>query len=66
MWVPEFAVGTAKKSKKPTRGSGGSGGGAASGAVTAPMQGTIVKVMVEVGQTIAVGDAVAVLEAMKM
>jgi acetyl-CoA/propionyl-CoA carboxylase biotin carboxyl carrier protein len=30
------------------------------------MQGTIVKVMVEVGQTIAVGDAVVVLEAMKM
>ena len=66
MWVPEFAVGTAKKIKKQTRGSGGAGGGAASGAVTAPMQGTIVKVMVEVGQTIAVGDAVVVLEAMKM
>jgi acetyl-CoA/propionyl-CoA carboxylase biotin carboxyl carrier protein len=30
------------------------------------MQGTIVKVMVEVGQTVAVGDAVVVLEAMKM
>jgi acetyl-CoA/propionyl-CoA carboxylase biotin carboxyl carrier protein len=66
MWVPEFAIGTAKKTKKPTRGSGSAGGGAASGAVTAPMQGTIVKVMVEVGQTIAVGDAVVVLEAMKM
>ena len=66
MWVPEFTVGTAKKSKKPTRGSGGAGGGAASGAVEAPMQGTIVKVMVEVGQTVAVGDAVVVLEAMKM
>jgi acetyl-CoA/propionyl-CoA carboxylase biotin carboxyl carrier protein len=66
MWVPEFAVGTAKKTKKPTRGSGSAGGGGASGAVTAPMQGTIVKVMVEVGQTIAVGDAVVVLEAMKM
>ena len=66
MWVPEFVTGTAKKSKKPTRGSGGSGAGAASGAVEAPMQGTIVKVMVEVGQTVAVGDAVVVLEAMKM
>ena len=66
MWVPEFAVCTAKKSKKLTRGSGGAGGGAASGAVSAPMQGTIVKVMVEVGQIIAVGDAVVVLEAMKM
>ncbi len=66
MWVPEFAIGTAKKTKKLTRGSGGAGGGGASGAVTAPMQGTIVKVMVEVGQTIAVGEAVVVLEAMKM
>ena len=32
----------------------------------APMQGTIVKVNVEVGQTVAVGDSVVVLEAMKM
>jgi acetyl-CoA/propionyl-CoA carboxylase biotin carboxyl carrier protein len=66
MWVPEFAIGTAKKSKKPTRGSGGAGGGAASGAVTAPMQGTIVKLAVEEGATVAVGDLVVVLEAMKM
>jgi len=40
---------------------------AASGdAVVAPMQGTIVKVAVEVGQTVAAGDLVIVLEAMKM
>ncbi len=30
------------------------------------MQGTIVKVLVEVGQAVAVGDPVVVLEAMKM
>ena len=30
------------------------------------MQGTIVKVLLEVGKTVAVGDAVVVLEAMKM
>jgi acetyl-CoA/propionyl-CoA carboxylase biotin carboxyl carrier protein len=30
------------------------------------MQGTIVKVLVEVGQTVAAGDPVVVLEAMKM
>ena len=30
------------------------------------MQGTIVKVLVEVGQEVAVGDTVVVLEAMKM
>jgi acetyl-CoA/propionyl-CoA carboxylase biotin carboxyl carrier protein len=36
------------------------------GAVVAPMQGTIVKVLVEVGQEIAADEAVCVLEAMKM
>ena len=39
---------------------------AGSGSVTVPMQGTIVKVLVEVGQEVAVGDTVVVLEAMKM
>ena len=44
-----------------------SAGAAASGdAVTAPMQGTVVKVAVEEGQTVATGDLVVVLEAMKM
>ncbi len=42
-------------------------GGAASGeALVAPMQGTIVKVAVEEGQQVAVGDLIVVLEAMKM
>ncbi|QHE71872.1 acetyl/propionyl/methylcrotonyl-CoA carboxylase subunit alpha [Rhodococcus sp. WAY2] len=54
-----------KKPKARTR--GGAGGGAASGdAVTAPMQGTVVKVAVEEGQQVAEGDLIAVLEAMKM
>ncbi|MBY4128402.1 acetyl/propionyl/methylcrotonyl-CoA carboxylase subunit alpha [Rhodococcus fascians] len=54
-----------RKPKARTR--GGAGNGAASGdAVTAPMQGTVVKVAVEEGQDVAVGDLVAVLEAMKM
>ncbi|WP_344139977.1 biotin/lipoyl-containing protein, partial [Luedemannella flava] len=40
---------------------------AASGdAVTAPMQGTIVKIAVVDGQTVAEGDLLVVLEAMKM
>jgi acetyl-CoA/propionyl-CoA carboxylase biotin carboxyl carrier protein len=43
------------------------GGAAASGdAVTAPMQGTVVKVAVEEGQQVCAGDLVVVLEAMKM
>nr|WP_211661650.1 biotin carboxylase N-terminal domain-containing protein [Modestobacter muralis] len=52
---------------KARRRSGGSGGAAASGdALTAPMQGTIVKVAVADGATVAAGDLVVVLEAMKM
>ncbi|MDT7574063.1 MAG: acetyl-CoA/propionyl-CoA carboxylase, biotin carboxylase, biotin carboxyl carrier protein [Pseudonocardiales bacterium] len=51
----------------PRRRSGGSSGTAASGdAVTAPMQGTIIKVAVSDGDTVAAGDLVVVLEAMKM
>ena len=44
----------------------GAGGAAGSGDVTVPMQGTIVKVLVEVGQQVDAGQAVVVLEAMKM
>jgi acetyl-CoA/propionyl-CoA carboxylase biotin carboxyl carrier protein len=46
--------------------SGGAGAGGGSGAVTVPMQGTIVKVLVEVGQEVEQGATVCVLEAMKM
>lgn len=57
---------TAKK-KAPKRSSGGKSGAAASGdSLTAPMQGTIVKIAVEDGQQVAEGDLVVVLEAMKM
>jgi acetyl-CoA/propionyl-CoA carboxylase biotin carboxyl carrier protein len=36
------------------------------GTVTAPMQGLILKVGVAIGDRVAIGDVVAVLEAMKM
>jgi acetyl-CoA/propionyl-CoA carboxylase biotin carboxyl carrier protein len=53
--------------KKPKRSAGKKAGAAASGdSVTSPMQGTIVKVVVEEGQEVAEGDTVVVLEAMKM
>jgi acetyl-CoA/propionyl-CoA carboxylase biotin carboxyl carrier protein len=53
--------------KKPKRAGGKKSGAAASGdAVTSPMQGTIVKVVVEEGQEVAEGDTVVVIEAMKM
>ncbi len=52
---------------KPRKRGGGSGGSAATGdSLTSPMQGTIVKVAVEDGATVAAGDLVVVLEAMKM
>lgn len=50
--------------KRSRKGAGGSG--ATGDSVVAPMQGTIVKVAVEDGQTVAEGDLVVVLEAMKM
>jgi acetyl-CoA/propionyl-CoA carboxylase biotin carboxyl carrier protein len=40
--------------------------GSGSSTVTVPMQGTIVKVSVEVGQQVEAGDTVMILEAMKM
>lgn len=53
--------------KKPKRAGGKKAGAAASGdAVASPMQGTIVKVVVEEGQEVAEGDTVVVIEAMKM
>jgi acetyl-CoA/propionyl-CoA carboxylase biotin carboxyl carrier protein len=56
------AAGKAKR-----RAVSGKGGSAASGdTLASPMQGTIVKVAVEEGQTVAEGDLVVVLEAMKM
>jgi acetyl-CoA/propionyl-CoA carboxylase biotin carboxyl carrier protein len=55
----------ASAAKKPKRAAGKKAGAAASGdAVASPMQGTIVKVAVEEGATVAEGDVVVVLEAM--
>ncbi|MGO4955994.1 ATP-binding protein [Luteococcus sp. Sow4_B9] len=57
-----------KKAKRPTkRDRGGAKASEASGnSLTAPMQGTVVKVAVEEGATVAEGDLIVVLEAMKM
>ncbi|TWE12068.1 acetyl/propionyl/methylcrotonyl-CoA carboxylase subunit alpha [Rudaeicoccus suwonensis] len=59
-------VGAARK-RAPKRARSGGGAAAASGdSLTAPMQGTIVKIVVEDGATVAAGDTILVLEAMKM
>ncbi len=57
-------AGAAARPRK--RGSGHGGSGAAGNSLTSPMQGTIVKVAVADGDTVAEGDLVVVLEAMKM
>ena len=72
LWVPESAgvavagPAGAKAARKPRRAAASGGGAAGSGDVTVPMQGTIVKVLVEVGQEVEVGAGIVVLEAMKM
>ncbi len=57
----------AGKAKKPSHKRAGHGPATASGdTLTSPMQGTIVKVAVADGDTVAEGDLIVVLEAMKM
>jgi acetyl-CoA/propionyl-CoA carboxylase biotin carboxyl carrier protein len=51
---------------KPKPAAASAAGGGGSGAVAVPMQGTIVKVLVAVGDQVEAGQAVCVLEAMKM
>lgn len=60
-------AGAPARKPAPKRSRAGGGSAAASGdALTAPMQGTIVKLAVEDGATVSAGDTVVVLEAMKM
>ncbi|HPB45751.1 MAG TPA: carbamoyl phosphate synthase, partial [Microthrixaceae bacterium] len=74
MYLPEGAgfgggagAGGGAKKKKAKRGSGAAAGPAkGSGTLVAPMQGTIVKVVAAVGDTVTEGDTICVLEAMKM
>ncbi|MEO5678721.1 MAG: biotin carboxylase N-terminal domain-containing protein [Acidimicrobiales bacterium] len=70
LWVPELPGGGASAAQaarpRPKRSSGSGGGAAGSGNVTVPMQGTIVKVDVAVGDHVEVGQTLCVLEAMKM
>jgi acetyl-CoA/propionyl-CoA carboxylase biotin carboxyl carrier protein len=74
VFVPEsqagavVAGGSAGGASRPRRsgGAGGAGAGGGSGAVAVPMQGPLVKILVEVGQEVEAGATVCVLEAMKM
>jgi acetyl-CoA/propionyl-CoA carboxylase biotin carboxyl carrier protein len=74
VWVPESQVGAVaapagaggKVAPRPRRAAGTSAAAAGSGSVAVPMQGTIVKVLVSVGDAVEEGQTVCVLEAMKM
>jgi acetyl-CoA/propionyl-CoA carboxylase biotin carboxyl carrier protein len=69
LWVPEDEDLPARPQStalKPRRQHHSGVLGSGSGRVTVPMQGTIVKVNVEVGQAVEAGDTVVILEAMKM
>jgi acetyl-CoA/propionyl-CoA carboxylase biotin carboxyl carrier protein len=68
LWVPDVAPAAAAgaRSARPRGSRSTAATAAGSGQVTVPMQGTIVKVLVSVGDTVEVGQAVCVLEAMKM
>src|SRR5690554_472103 len=64
-WAPEASP-TGQPRRRPPKLSPGGGGKASDGVVTAPMQGTIVKVHVKAGQAVTEGEPICVLEAMKM
>jgi acetyl-CoA/propionyl-CoA carboxylase, biotin carboxylase, biotin carboxyl carrier protein len=69
LWVPEFDDGLPRAQStaaKPRRQHHAGVLGSGSANVVVPMQGTIVKVNVEVGQQVEAGDTVVILEAMKM
>jgi acetyl-CoA/propionyl-CoA carboxylase, biotin carboxylase, biotin carboxyl carrier protein len=69
LWVPDLGT-VAAGPRMPVRGkraaSGSAAGGTGSGEVIVPMQGTIVKVLVAVGDKVDVGQTICLLEAMKM
>jgi acetyl-CoA/propionyl-CoA carboxylase biotin carboxyl carrier protein len=69
LWLPEFDDGLPRAQStaaKPRRQHHAGVLGSGSASVIVPMQGTIVKVNVEVGQLVEAGDTVVILEAMKM
>jgi acetyl-CoA/propionyl-CoA carboxylase biotin carboxyl carrier protein len=63
-WAPEPLAGTGIRRRPPKLEA--SSAARSDGVVTAPMQGTIVKVSVSAGDTVSEGDPICVLEAMKM
>jgi acetyl-CoA/propionyl-CoA carboxylase biotin carboxyl carrier protein len=69
LWLPDAPVSAGsggRRTPRPRPAAAGSSGGAGDGVISAPMQGTIVKVLVGEGDEVEAGQALLVLEAMKM
>jgi len=68
LWVPDLGTVAApgRPAGRPKRAAATTVAGTGTGQVTVPMQGTIVKVLVAVGDKVEVGQSICVLEAMKM
>ncbi len=64
-WAPEVGAGGQMRRRPPKLSTPGPAA-VSDGVITAPMQGTIVKVSVKAGESVKTGDAICVLEAMKM
>jgi acetyl-CoA/propionyl-CoA carboxylase, biotin carboxylase, biotin carboxyl carrier protein len=66
LFEPDSADGPVRRRRRDRGSARGGGGDVTTNALVAPMQGTIVKTAVEVGQEVTAGALVLVLEAMKM
>jgi len=71
LWVPDVAPvaaapGAGAPRPRPKTAAAAGGGAAGAGQVAVPMQGTIVKVLVAAGDQVEIGQAICILEAMKM
>jgi acetyl-CoA/propionyl-CoA carboxylase, biotin carboxylase, biotin carboxyl carrier protein len=68
LWVPDLGttVAAGHAPARPKRTAQAAAGATGSGDVSVPMQGTIVKVLVAVGDKVEVGQTICLLEAMKM
>ncbi len=68
LWVPDLGptTGAARSAGRPKRAASSGVAGVGTGQVSVPMQGTIVKVLVAVGDVVEVGQTICLLEAMKM
>ena len=67
LWVPDLGpAASGRPAARHKRAAASAVAGTGSGQVTVPMQGTIVKVLVAVGDVVEVGQSICLLEAMKM